>query len=60
MSDKSRRMRWTGMWKVWGRRNVYKGLVLKPDGKTPFGRPSSRWGGNITMDLQEVRCGVMG
>jgi len=42
-----------------GRRNVYKVLVLKPQGKTPFRRPRRRWEDNIKMDLQEVRCGGM-
>jgi hypothetical protein len=39
-----------------GRRNVYKILVLKPEGKTPFGTSRRRWEDNIKMDLQEVRC----
>jgi len=41
------------------RRGVYRVLVVKPEGKKLLGRPRRRWEGNITMDLQEVRCGGM-
>jgi hypothetical protein len=41
------------------KRGLYGVLVGKPDGKRPFGRPSSRWEFNIKMDLQEVECGVI-
>jgi hypothetical protein len=41
------------------RRGLYKVLVGKPEGKSPLGRPRSRWGDNIKMHLQEVRCGDM-
>jgi len=41
------------------RRNVYRVLVGKPEGKKPLGRPSRRWENNNKMDLQEVGCGVM-
>jgi hypothetical protein len=34
------------------------GLVGKPEGKRPLGRPSRRWEDNIKADLQEVVCGV--
>jgi hypothetical protein len=36
------------------RRDVYRVLVEKPDGKKPLGRPNRRWEDNIKMDLQEV------
>ena len=36
-------------------RGVYRGLVGKPEGKRPLGRPRRRWEDNIRMDLQEVR-----
>jgi hypothetical protein len=36
---------------------VYRVLVGKPGGKRPLGRPRRRWGDNIKMDIQEVRCG---
>ena len=41
------------------RRDVYRILVGKPEGKGPLGRPRCRWENNINMDLQEVGCGGM-
>ena len=41
------------------RRDVYRVLVGKPEGKRPLGRPRRRWEDNIKMDLQEVGCGGM-
>jgi hypothetical protein len=41
-------------------RDVYRILVLKPEGKRPLGRPRCRWEDNINMDLQEVGCGGYG
>jgi len=38
------------------RRGVYRVLVGKPEGKTPFGRPRRRWEDNIKMDLQKGEC----
>ena len=51
---KSRRMRWAGhvaRMEEW--RGVHRGLVGKPEGKRPPGRPRRRWEDNIKMDLQE-------
>jgi hypothetical protein len=36
------------------RRNAYRILVGKPDGKRPLGRPRCRWVDNIKMDLREI------
>jgi hypothetical protein len=36
------------------RRNAYRILVGKPDGKIPLGRPRRRWVGNIKVDLRET------
>jgi len=36
------------------RRNVYRVLVGKPEGKRPLGRSRNRWKDNIKMDIQEV------
>jgi len=36
------------------RRDLYRVLVGKPEGKKPLGRPRRRWKDNIKMDLQEV------
>jgi hypothetical protein len=53
---KSRRMRWAGHGARMGeKRNVYRLLVGKPEGKRPLGRPRRRWMGNIKMDLLEIR-----
>jgi hypothetical protein len=39
------------------KRNTYRLLVRKPEGKKPIGRPRHRWVGNIRMDLVEVGWG---
>jgi hypothetical protein len=36
------------------KRNAYRLLVGKPEGKRPLGRPRRRWVNNIRMDLGEV------
>jgi hypothetical protein len=36
------------------KRNTYRLLVGKPDGKTPLGRSRCRWLDNIRIDLREV------
>jgi hypothetical protein len=41
------------------RRHVYRGLVGKPEGKRPLGRPRHKLEVKIKMDLQEVGCGGM-
>jgi hypothetical protein len=40
------------------KRNAYRLLLGKPEGKRPLGRPQHRWVDNIRMDLGEVD-GVM-
>jgi hypothetical protein len=58
---KSTRMRWAGNVARMGEgRDVYRVLVGKPRGKRPLGRPRRRWEDNITMYLQQVRCGGTG
>jgi len=42
-----------------GVRGLYRGLVGKPEGKRPLGRPRRRRDDDIKMDLQEVECGGM-
>jgi hypothetical protein len=55
---KSRRMRWAGhVARVGEKRDAYRILVGRPEGRTSFGRPRSRWQNNIKMDLQEVGGG---
>jgi hypothetical protein len=34
------------------KRNAYRTLVGKPEGKRPLGRPIRRWVDNIKMDLR--------
>jgi hypothetical protein len=36
------------------KRNSYRILVGKPEGKTPLGRPRRGWVDNITIDLREI------
>jgi hypothetical protein len=57
---KSRRMRWAGhVARMGKKRNVYRILVGKPEGKRPLERPGRRWGDNIRMDLREIEWGGM-
>jgi hypothetical protein len=52
---KLRRMRWEGhVARMGEKRNAYRLLVGKPEGKRPLGRPIRRWVDNIRMDLGEV------
>jgi hypothetical protein len=36
------------------KRNTYRILVGKPEGKRPLGRPRRRWVDNITIDFIEI------
>jgi hypothetical protein len=55
---KSRRMRWEGhVARIEEKRNTYRLLVGKPEGKRPLGRPRRRWVDNIRIDLGEVGWG---
>jgi hypothetical protein len=52
---KLRRLRWAGhVARMGEKRNAYRLLVGKPEGKRPLGRPRRRWVDNIRMDLGEV------
>jgi hypothetical protein len=42
-----------------GKRNMYRLLVGKPEGKSPLGRPRHRWMDNIKMDLLEIGLSVV-
>jgi hypothetical protein len=58
---KSKRMRWAGHVAGMGvKRNAYRILVGKPEGKRPLGRPRCRWVDNIKMDLKRDRMGWCG
>jgi hypothetical protein len=51
-------MRWAGhVARIREKRNAYRLLVGKPEGRRPLGRPRRRWVDNIRIDLVEVRCG---
>jgi hypothetical protein len=55
---KSRGMRWEGHVERMGeKRNAYRILVGKPEGKRPLGRPRRRWENNIIMDRREIGWG---
>jgi hypothetical protein len=55
---KSRRIRWEGhVARMEEKRNSYKLLVGKSEGKRPLGRPRRRWVDNIRMYLGEVGWG---
>jgi hypothetical protein len=41
------------------KRNAYRILVGKPEGKRPLGRPRLRWEENIRMNLRELGWGDM-
>jgi hypothetical protein len=52
---KSRGMRWSGhVARMREKRNVYRLLVGKPEGKRPLGRPRRRWIDNIKIGLLEI------
>jgi hypothetical protein len=52
---KSRRMGWAGhVPRMREKRNSYRILVRKPEGKRPLRRPRRRWVDNIKMDLREI------
>ena len=51
---KSRRMRWARhVGRMRKTRGLYRILVVKAEGKRPFGRPRRRWEDNIKMDWVE-------
>jgi hypothetical protein len=57
---KARRMRWVGhLARMGEKRNVYRLLVGKPDGKRSLGRPRRRWMDNIKLDLLERGLNVV-
>jgi hypothetical protein len=57
---KSRRMRWAGhVARMGEKRNVYRLLVGKPEGKRPLRRQRCRWMDNSKMDLLEIGLNVV-
>jgi hypothetical protein len=52
---KSRRVRWAGhVARMGKKRNAYRLLVGRPEGKRPLGRQRCRWKYNIRMDLMDL------
>jgi hypothetical protein len=41
------------------KRDAYRVLVGKPEGKRPLGGPRHRWEDNVKMDLREIGWGGM-
>jgi hypothetical protein len=41
------------------KKNVYRLLVGRPQGKRPLGRPRHRWIDNIKMDLLDIELSVV-
>jgi hypothetical protein len=57
---KSRRMRWAGhVARMGEKRNVYRLLVGKAEGKRPLGKTRRRWIDNIKMELLEIGLSVV-
>jgi hypothetical protein len=53
-------MRWAGyVERVREKRNTYRILAGKPEGKRPLGRPRRKRVGNIKINLREIEwCGL--
>jgi hypothetical protein len=57
---KSWRMTWVGhVARMGEKRNVYRLLVGKPEGKRPLGKLRRRWIDNIKLDLLEIGLNVV-
>jgi hypothetical protein len=58
---KSSRMRWAGHVARMGeeKKNTYRILMGKPEGKIPPGRTKCRWADIIKLDLKEIGCDGM-
>jgi hypothetical protein len=39
---------------MWEKRNVYRTLLGKPEGRRPLGKPRRRWVDNIKLDLRQI------
>jgi hypothetical protein len=52
-------MRWAGyVARLGAKRNAYRILVGKPEGKRPIGGSRRRWVDNIKMNLRKIGWGV--
>jgi hypothetical protein len=58
---KSKRTRWAGhVARIGEKRNVYRMLLGKPEGKRLLGIPRRKWVDNIKIDLKRDRMGWYG
>jgi hypothetical protein len=58
---KSRRMGWAGhVVRMGAKKNAYRLLVGKPEGKRPLGRRRRRWVDNIKINRREIGWDGMG
>jgi hypothetical protein len=55
---KQKILRWAGQVARMGREEVLRGLVRKPVGRNPLGRPRGRWEDNIKMNLRKSGLGA--
>jgi hypothetical protein len=56
----SRRMKWARKCSGhWVKRNAYRLLLVKPEGRKPLGISRCMWEDNIKMDLREIGSGRM-
>jgi hypothetical protein len=39
---------------AWGKRDIYRVLTGRLEGKRPLGRPRCKWEDNIKLDLREI------
>jgi hypothetical protein len=52
---KSRKMRWAGhVTRMGDKRNAYRILMGKPEGRRSLGRPRRWWVNNIKIDFREI------
>jgi hypothetical protein len=59
LRDKSGSMRWAGhIARIGDRRGAYRGLVGRPEGKRPFGRPRGRVEYSIKMNVVNAVMGL--
>jgi hypothetical protein len=57
---KSKKRRWARHGaRMAEKRNAYRILLGKPEGKRPLGTPRRRWEDNIKMDLRDIGWGGM-
>jgi hypothetical protein len=57
---KLRRLRWAGhVAQMREKRNVYRLLVGKSEGKRPLGRPRCKWMDDVKMDLLDIGLNVV-